>query len=72
MNLAEAQIEQKKDKDIGKIRASTNRKSRSLESLTRWLAVCIPPIPALILGLAVLWQRQVAEQRTVTDKRRRD
>lgn len=72
MNLAEAQIEQKKNKEIGKIRATTNRKSRSLESLTRWLAVCIPPIPAMLLGLGVLWQRTIAEKRTVTDKRRRD
>ncbi len=71
MNLAEAQIDQKKNKDIRKIRATTNRKSRSLEWLTRLLAVCIPPIPAALLGLGVFWQRQVAEKKTVTDKRRR-
>ena len=71
MSLAEAQIEQKKNKQIGRIRAKTSRKSRELESLTRWLAVCIPPLPAMLLGLGVFWQRQLAEKRTVTEKRRR-
>lgn len=72
MTLAEAQIQQKKNKEIGKIRAITNRKSRSLETFTRLLAVCLPPIPALLLGLGVLWQRHIAEKRTITDTRRRD
>jgi ABC-2 type transport system permease protein len=70
--LAEAQIEQRKNDEIRKIRAQTNRQIRSLESRIRAWAVWLPAIPAACLGAFVFFQRVQAEQRTVTGSRRRD
>jgi ABC-2 type transport system permease protein len=72
LSLAEAQIEQQKNDEIRKIRAQTNRQIRSLESRIRAWAVWLPAIPAACLGAFVFMKRNQAEQRTVTDTRRRD
>lgn len=72
LNLAEAQIEQRKNDEIRKIRAQTNRQIRSLESRIRAWAVWLPAIPATCVGAFVFFQRMQAEQRNVTDSRRRD
>ena len=72
LNLAEAQIEQRKNDDIRKIRAQTNRQIRNLESRIRGWAVWLPAIPATCLGAFVFFQRMQAEQRNVVDSRRRD
>jgi ABC-2 type transport system permease protein len=71
LRLAEAQIEQRKNHDIGRIRAQTNRQIRSLESNIRLWAVWLPPIPALCLGLFVFGRRVQSERRNVSNSRRR-
>ena len=71
-SLAEAQIEQKKNDEIRKIRAQTNRQIRSLESRIRTWAVWLPALPALCLGALVFFQRSQSEKRTIVDSRRRD
>ena len=71
MSLAEAQIEQTKNDEIQKIRATTNRKIRALESRIRFWSVCLPAIPALALGAFVFVQRTRDEKTTVVDSRRR-
>ena len=70
--LAEAKIQQQKNNSIRKIRATTNRDIRKLESRIRAWSVCLPAIPAVCLGLLVLFQRNQAEKRMVTSERRRD
>jgi ABC-2 type transport system permease protein len=70
--LAEAQIEQRKNHEIRKIRANTNRQVRALESNIRLWAVWLPPIPALALGLFVFVQRMKAEKQNIVAGRRRD
>lgn len=72
LNLAEAQIEQRKNDEIRKIRAQTNRQIRSLESRIRAWAVWLPAIPATCLGAFVFFQRMQAEQRNIVEARRRD
>ncbi|MCA9212492.1 MAG: Gldg family protein [Planctomycetales bacterium] len=72
LNLAEAQIEQRKNDDILKIRAETNRQIRNLESRIRGWAVWLPAIPASCLGAFVFITRAQAERRNVVDSRRRD
>jgi ABC-2 type transport system permease protein len=72
MNLAEAQIEQRKNTDIRKIRARTNQQEKGLEAFTRLWAVGLPPIPPLLLGLIIFFRRWSAEQRNVVRSRRRD
>ncbi|WP_182867518.1 Gldg family protein [Rhodopirellula sp. JC639] len=71
LSLAEAQIEQQKNDEIRKIRASTNRQIKSLESTIRFWSVCLPAIPAFALGAFVFVQRKRDEQTSVIDSRRR-
>jgi ABC-2 type transport system permease protein len=71
LSLAEAQIEQKKNDEVRKIHASTNRQERSLESAVRNRAVMFLPLPALLLGFIVFCLRMSAESSTVDPTRRR-
>jgi len=71
MSLAEAQIEQNKNREIKKIRADTNRKTRAVEIQTQIAAVFLSPLPAILLGLLVLGKRMSDEKRIVVDNRRR-
>lgn len=71
MSLAEAQIEQTKNDQIRKIRATTNRKIRELESNIRFWSVCIPALPAFALGALVFIRRTKDEKSTITESRRR-
>jgi ABC-2 type transport system permease protein len=71
MSLAEAQIEQKKNDRIRKIRATTNRQIRALEAKIRFWSVCLPAIPAFALGAFVFIQRTRDEKTTVVESRRR-
>jgi len=70
--LAEAQIEQRKNNQIRKIHANTNRQIQKLESAIRRWAIWLPPIPALCVGLFVFMSRLKAEKRNVVATRRRD
>ena len=71
LSLAEAQIEQRKEDDIRRIRAKTERQRESLQSRVRFWAVWLPPIPALVVGLVVFVRRWRAEKRLVVGSRRR-
>lgn len=71
MSLAEAQIEQKKNDEIRKIDAITNRQVRNLENRVQFGAIVLPAIPALVLGLFVFVVRTLDEKTTVVESRRR-
>ena len=71
MSLAEAQIEDDKNREIKKIEAATNRKTRGVEIQTQIAAVFLSPLPAIFLGLWVLGKRLNDEKRIVVDSRRR-
>lgn len=71
LSLAEAQIEQSKNRDIRKIQANTNRQIQALESSIRTWAVLLPPIPALCVGLIVFVTRLRDEKKIVVPSRRR-
>jgi ABC-2 type transport system permease protein len=70
LSLAEAQIEQDKNREIKKIRAETNRKTRSVEIKTQIAAIVLSPLPAIGLGLLVMLIRLIHEKRIVVDSRR--
>lgn len=72
LSLAEAQIEDNKNKQIARIRANTNSEIRELESRIRRWAVWLPPIPAVCVGLIVFGRRLRDERRNVVARRRRD
>ena len=71
-SLAEAQIEQRKNDEIRKIRAQTNRQIKSLESGFRNWATWLPAVPAMLMGLIVFFQRNSAEKNNIVSTRRRD
>ena len=71
MSLAEAQIEQTKNDQIRKIRATTNRQIRALESNIRFWSVCLPALPAFALGAVVFLRRTRDEKTTIVESRRR-
>ncbi len=71
LSLAEAQITQRKNDEIRKIQANTNRQIQRLESRIRVWAVWLPPVPALIVGLVVFLNRWNNEKRNVVPSRRR-
>lgn len=71
MSLAEAQIEQSKNDQIRKIRATTNRQIRALESNIRFWSVCLPALPAFALGAIVFVRRTRDEKTTIVESRRR-
>ncbi len=71
MSLTEAQIEQKKNDEIRRIRATTNRQIRNLESKIRFWSVCLPAIPAFALGAFIFVRRTRDEKTTVGQSRRR-
>lgn len=71
-SLAEAQIEQRKNDQVRKIRAQTNRQIKSLESRIRGWAVWLPAVPAICMGLLVFLQRAREEKRNLVATRRRD
>jgi ABC-2 type transport system permease protein len=71
-SLAEAQIEQRKNDEVRKIRAQTNRQIKTLESRIRGWATWLPAIPAMLMGLVVFFQRSNAEKNNIVSTRRRD
>jgi ABC-2 type transport system permease protein len=72
LSLAEAQIEQEKNREIKRIRADTNRKTRAVEIQTQVAAIFLSPLPAILLGLLVLGKRLSDEKRIIVDSRRRN
>ncbi len=71
MDLAKAQIDQRKDDQIRKIDANTKRQQQTLQSRTRFWAVLVPPIPAILVGMVVFFRRWSSERRNVVASRRR-
>jgi len=51
LNVQTANIENTKRRKVKEIKDSTEREVRSIENRTRMLAIAIPPIPALLLGI---------------------
>jgi ABC-2 type transport system permease protein len=62
-------IERETEQKVKDIREETTRSRRSEENRVKWLAVLLPPIPALLIGLAVFFVRQTGEREGVDPKR---
>ena len=71
MSLAEAKIEQNKEREIERIRNSTKQRERILEWWTSAWATWLPPIPPLFVGFFVFLRRLQDEKSTITESRRR-
>ncbi len=69
LEVAKANIDREKGEKIREIKSKTEREVRKIENRIRWIAVLIPPIPALLLGLYVLLSRLANERRNISSDR---
>jgi ABC-2 type transport system permease protein len=69
VEVAEAHIERDKQAKIEDIRAKTKRQMRATEDRIRSIAVLIPPLPAIVLGIFILTRRLYQERRDITPDR---
>lgn len=70
--VEKANIEQKKEQEVEKSRVQMERKIQSIENLFWLIAVFVPPIPAVVLGLLVWTWRAAAERKDISQTRRRN
>lgn len=69
LTIQEAEIDNKKKARVELARDETEREIRRIERLYGSLAVWLPPIPALILGILVFLKRRGDEQRGINADR---
>lgn len=71
MDVQNAQIDQKKDRELEQLEAVEKRQVKQLEDEIRFWAVIFPPLPSILLGIFVLTTRLSAERQTIEESRRR-
>src|SRR5262249_27443027 len=69
LTVREAEIDNERQKKNEASKAKSEREIRSVESKIRYAAVLIPPIPVLLLGLAVFFSGLAAERRSIIPDR---
>jgi ABC-2 type transport system permease protein len=69
LDLESKEIERARDEQVRLTKATTERNVRAIEDRTKLWAWCLPPIPAVILGLIMLLQRLAAEQKGISSER---
>lgn len=69
LEVKEADIQNSKKRKIKESKDRTERAIRRIESNIGWMAVWIPPIPALLLGLVVFASRVKAERQGIVPDR---
>ena len=70
LDVAEANIERAKEREVQQIKNRTERQIRQTEQNIRAWAVALPPLPAILLGLFVLGTRLTNERREIAPQRR--
>jgi ABC-2 type transport system permease protein len=65
------QIDREKAKSVDKIRADHARAIDEVRDRIRVLAILIPPIPAILLGLVIFYRKRRRESATIPDSRKR-
>ncbi len=65
------EIEQKKQSQMRDIRSKTERDIRAIESQFKWGGILLPPLPAILLGIAFLAMRLKNEKQQVPSDRSR-
>ena len=66
MELAGKEIEREKERTIKKARTRREQQIRSTEARIRYLAILLPPLPAILLGVIVLLFRAADERKNIT------
>ena len=70
----QAQVEKmrrQRDSNLKQIERQLNQRIVSVQNFYKTLAVVLPPIPPLVVGLIVFWKRRKRELEGVIDERRR-
>jgi ABC-2 type transport system permease protein len=70
VEVAKASIDRDKQQEIDSARNAAERRIRETEHKFMLMAVLIPPVPALVLGLSVFFLRLGRERRAITPERR--
>lgn len=71
IEVEETIINQRKEQSIERSKVESDRKVRAVEGLYFWCALFASPIPAIVLGIAVLIMRLSNENSTIAPARRR-
>jgi ABC-2 type transport system permease protein len=71
LDLAKATIDRDKQLEVDTAKNASERRIRETEHKFMMMAVLIPPIPAIVLGLTVFLLRLGRERRYITPERRR-
>ena len=71
MESTKEQLHQKRDREVNKIETKLALDVRHVQNQAKWLAVLLPPIPPLMLGLMVFFTRRQREREGVSRKRLR-
>jgi ABC-2 type transport system permease protein len=70
LEVAKANIENNKKRTVKQIKDKTEREVRVIENRTRMMAILLPPIPALLLGIFILSLRVQRERQGIVPDRR--
>jgi ABC-2 type transport system permease protein len=70
LKLEIEQLNRQKEQTIQELKNKEERRIRDYQNRVRYASVALPPIPALLLGLAVLASRFINERRNINPNRR--
>ena len=71
MALAKAKIENEKEEKVHRIEVITDRNVKEVETSYRFMAIVLPAVPAMLLGMLVFTLRWFDEKNTFVETRRR-
>lgn len=69
-DLKKRKMDRELKQTISKLETEQKQKITGLENFTRYLSILAAPLPALFLGIVVLWYRKINEDKGITDERR--
>ena len=71
-DLKKKKFDQDLERQIGEFKTVEQNQIRRTEGWVKWLSVLLAPLPALLLGVFVWFNRVANERKLVTDERRAD
>ena len=69
VEVARVTIEREKETKINKINREMEHSIREIENNARWKALLLSPLPACVLGIAMMVQILISEKKSVVPER---
>jgi len=69
-DLKKKRLDRELKETIDKLDSEQQQTISALENRTRYLSILLAPLPALLLGIVVLWYRKVNEEKDIAADRR--